>query len=133
MNGDTSSHFWTSRKFWYAVLATITFLVLAVTGTVEFTNEQVMTFILTLLGVTVGSHAATDIGAQIAGAIANRNPQALAAAVSEALASAQPAPAEEPAPAPEPESANDDTDAESTDGDTDDDSDGDGEDAEKEE
>ena len=70
MQNDKSAPFWLSRKFWYAVMATAAFLALAITNTVEFSSDQVMTFILALLGITVGGHAATDIGAQIAHAIA---------------------------------------------------------------
>ena len=70
MQSDKSAPFWLSRKFWYAVMATAAFLALAITETVHFSSDQVMTFILALLGITVGGHAATDIGAQIAQAIA---------------------------------------------------------------
>ena len=73
MQDDKSTPFWLSRKFWYAVLATVAFVVLAVTGTVTFTSDQVMTFILALLGVTTGLHAATDIGSQIARALVLKN------------------------------------------------------------
>ena len=75
MMEDKSTPFWLSRKFWYAVLATVAFVVLAVTQTVEFSSDQVMVFILSLLGVTTGLHAATDIGSQIASALVARGAQ----------------------------------------------------------
>lgn len=74
MADETKSEaaFWLSRKFWYTVMAVIAFLALALTGTVTFTNEQIETIILSLLGISVGGHAVTDIASIIGNAIAKK-------------------------------------------------------------
>jgi TM2 domain-containing membrane protein YozV len=58
---------WKSKKFIYSALAAATFVVLGVTGANEFSNGEVLTFILSLLGLNVGSHAATDIASILKG------------------------------------------------------------------
>jgi len=55
--------FWTSRKFWYAVLAVGAFLALALTGTMQFTSGEAITVILSMLGINVGAHTTTDVAA----------------------------------------------------------------------
>lgn len=61
--------FYLKMKFWYTILAIAVFLAMSLTRTVVFTNEQVMTIILGLLGITSGAHALTDIAAIIGQAI----------------------------------------------------------------
>jgi hypothetical protein len=69
--------FYLKVKFWYTLMAVGVFLALAMTETVEFSNDQVMTIILGLLGITSGAHALTDIAAIIASALRDRaQPQA---------------------------------------------------------
>jgi len=58
--------FWLSRKFWYTVLAAAVFTTFALTGTVTFTSEQVMTFVLGLTGLAIGGHTITDVMSQFA-------------------------------------------------------------------
>ena len=58
--------FWQSRKLWYTAMALGALLALALSGTVSFSSEQVMTVIIGVLGVSVGGHAATDIAALVA-------------------------------------------------------------------
>ena len=57
--------FWESRKFWYAVIAVGAFLALALTGTMTFTEEQTINFLLGLFGINIGAHALTDISSVI--------------------------------------------------------------------
>jgi hypothetical protein len=57
--------FWMSRKFWYAMAALGAFLALTLTGTMVFTSEQTINFILAVFGINVGAHALTDISSII--------------------------------------------------------------------
>jgi len=53
--------FWLSRKFWYVMAAYATILALALTGTMQFTTEQIMDFLGVVVIAALGTHAATDI------------------------------------------------------------------------
>jgi hypothetical protein len=53
--------FWKSKKFAYLTLAVVALVVLAVTGTVGFTSEQIVALFQWMLALVVGGHAATDI------------------------------------------------------------------------
>ena len=86
----------TGKKFLYSLLAVGVFLSLALTGTVVFTSEESMTFILGLFGINVTGHALTDVAALIARAF-GRN------------ALEEPEPIIEPEPAPEPEPEEEDS------------------------
>jgi len=57
--------FWQSRKLWYTAMALVAFMALALTGSVQFSSEQVMVIIMGVLGLSVGGHAATDIAAMV--------------------------------------------------------------------
>jgi len=57
--------FWKSVKFYYALMAIGAFLAIVLTGTMTFTPEQTIDFILTLFGINVGAHALTNISAVI--------------------------------------------------------------------
>lgn len=61
MSQKDSGPFYMGKKFWYTVIATGVFVALAVTGTVAFSSTEVMTFVLSLLGINIGAHTATDI------------------------------------------------------------------------
>ena len=69
-NGDKP--FWKSTKFVYAVLALGAFLALALTGTMAFTPEQTIQFLLGVFGINVSAHALTNISA-IVGQFFGRN------------------------------------------------------------
>ncbi len=56
-----------SRKFIYSAIASIVFTALGVTGANEFSNGEVLTFVLSLLGLNVGTHAVTDIASILRG------------------------------------------------------------------
>jgi len=58
---------WTRTKFWYAVMAIVSLLILAITDTVVFNSQEIMTIILSLLGISVGGHALTDVAGIITG------------------------------------------------------------------
>lgn len=55
--------FWQSTKFIYAVIAVAAFLALALTGTMTFTSEQSIEFLLGILGINVGAHTLTNVSA----------------------------------------------------------------------
>ena len=78
--------FWKSVKFYYALMAIAAFLALVFTGTLTVTTDQAINFILTIFGINVGSHAATNISA-IIGQFFGRNGSvtALAPATEELL------------------------------------------------
>lgn len=61
-----SAAFWTSRKFWMSITSAAVFTALAVTGTVAFSSGEVMTFVLGLAGISIGSHVVTDIASMVA-------------------------------------------------------------------
>lgn len=62
---DGEKPFWHSVKFYYALMAIGAFLAIVLTGTMTFTPEQTLEFILTLFGINVGAHALTNISAVI--------------------------------------------------------------------
>ena len=62
---EASGAFWLSKKFWYAIIAVAVFLVLALTGTMTFTADQTINFILMIFGINVGAHTATDVASVI--------------------------------------------------------------------
>jgi hypothetical protein len=62
---EENKPFWQSTKFIYAVLALAAFLALTLSGTVVFTPEQTMNFLLGIFGINVGAHATTNIAAII--------------------------------------------------------------------
>jgi hypothetical protein len=53
--------FWKSKKFAYLTLVIVALVVLALTGTVAFTSEQVVALVQWMLALVIGGHAATDI------------------------------------------------------------------------
>lgn len=83
-NADGEKPFWQSTKFYYALIAVGAFLVLALTGTMEFTPEQTINFILGIFGFNVGAHALTNISAVI-GQFFGRNVRPPIAATAELL------------------------------------------------
>lgn len=64
-NKNGEKPFWKTTKFYYALMALGAFLALALTGTMVFTPEQTINFILTLFGINVSAHALTNISAVI--------------------------------------------------------------------
>lgn len=60
-----------SRKFLTTIVASVVFVVLAVTETVEFSSSDAMVFILGIAGLSMSAHAATDISAIISGSKKN--------------------------------------------------------------
>lgn len=68
INGNVpDARFWLSRKFWLTVLGAIVFLVLALSGTVRFTNTEAIVVILGLIGINAGAHTLTDLTSMIVG------------------------------------------------------------------
>jgi len=53
--------FWLGKKFWHVMIAAMVILILALTKTVQFSPEQIMNFVLTLVGIGVGGHVLTDV------------------------------------------------------------------------
>lgn len=64
-NKNGEKPIWRTTKFYYALMALGAFLALALSGTMVFTSEQTIDFILTLFGINVGAHALTNISAVI--------------------------------------------------------------------
>jgi len=60
-NGDKP--FWKSTKFVYALIAVAAFLALALTGTMTFTSDETIKFLLGVFGINVSAHALTNISA----------------------------------------------------------------------
>lgn len=54
-----------SRKFQLTIISVVMFVILAVTKTVEFTNEQVMIFILGLSGMSITGHVVSDVASMM--------------------------------------------------------------------
>jgi hypothetical protein len=52
---------WESKKFFYTLLATIAFVLIACWEVVEFTSDQVMIFILAVLGGNLTTHTISDV------------------------------------------------------------------------
>jgi len=53
--------FWKSRKFWIVVLIAGSFLAIVLTKAMSFSSDQVLEFFKWLLGITLGTHALTDM------------------------------------------------------------------------
>jgi len=64
-NGHESKPLWKSTKFIYALVAVAAFLALALTGTMAFTPEQTINFLLGVFGINVSAHALTNVSAII--------------------------------------------------------------------
>lgn len=56
--------FWLSRKFWLEVMAAGVFLTLQLSGSMDFSEEQAMIFVISLAGLGVVAHTVTDIMSQ---------------------------------------------------------------------
>lgn len=57
--------FWLRTKFYYVIIAAVVFLALALTGTVSFSSDQVMIFVLGLAGLGIAGHTVTDVAYQM--------------------------------------------------------------------
>lgn len=53
--------FWKSRKFWIVVLIAGSFLAIVLSKAMSFSSDQVLEFFKWLLGITLGTHALTDM------------------------------------------------------------------------